>query len=123
MSKIVVPLARSSDSPAFARRTVSAFLADEGLQELIASVALIVSELTTNAVLHGQDPIELSAIREGDALRIEVFDGNPCTDRATATPELHSSGRGLDIVAALAQQWGIAEEVGGKTVWAVCART
>ena len=87
---------------------------------------LIVSELVTNAVRHGQPEIVLQLDLGDDRIRIEVHDGGdelplvpadqPAVDRPT--------GRGLLIVAATASDWGITRPTtgSGKTVWAELRR-
>ena len=79
-------------------------------------VELLVSELVTNAVLHAHTEIELTVRDLGDCIRVEVSDDSP------RLPELHpagltESGRGLQIVDALASRWGTEGRTGGKTVW------
>ncbi|HEX5095229.1 MAG TPA: ATP-binding protein [Acidimicrobiia bacterium] len=73
---------------------------------------LIVSELVTNAVLHGSEPIVFRADRRGDRLRIEVHDGST----RMGPPTEHS--RGLELIARVASAWGVQRHAPGKTVWA-----
>ncbi|WP_327361413.1 ATP-binding protein [Streptomyces sp. NBC_01296] len=84
----------------------------------------IVAELTSNAVLHGRVQgrdfrLGLSLSPAPRTLRIEVTDA--CRDRMPVLPQ-HSegeSGRGLLLVAALADRWGVVPyPPSGKTVWA-----
>lgn len=81
-------------------------------------VALLVSELSTNAVLHARTEFTVSVRCEDDAtIRVEVTDGvygAPTLRKAAMTPD----GRGLQIVSGLAQRWGIDQRPdGAKTVW------
>ncbi len=81
--------------------------------------ALALSELVTNAVVHGSGPVEVTARNDGAAMRFEVADASPLAPRQrTAMPD-DSSGRGLAIVAAVAGAWGCDNDdaAGGKTVW------
>ncbi|MFI1668419.1 ATP-binding protein [Streptomyces sp. NPDC020598] len=85
--------------------------------------ALLVAELAANAVTHGRVPgrdFRLLLYVIGDALRIEVTDTRgdrmPCLRPADAQGE---SGRGLRLVDALADRWGVYEgRWPRKTVWA-----
>jgi len=90
------------------------------------TVELVVAELANNAVTHGRVPgrdAELRLSREdGGHVRVEVSDarGERLPEaRDTGTEE--DGGRGLLLVAALAEEWGTAPRPGapGKTVWAV----
>ncbi|MFD0538224.1 ATP-binding protein [Actinomadura luteofluorescens] len=83
----------------------------------------IVSELVTNALLHGEGPIVLRVFRdERDGLpTVEVWDGG--AGRPVLRQENLTSigGRGLLMVAALALDWGTRPLVeGGKLTWAKC---
>ncbi|WP_406304441.1 ATP-binding protein [Streptomyces sp. NBC_00885] len=90
--------------------------------DLSDSAALIVAELTANAVTHarvqGRD-FELRLTLRPLTLRIEVSDAR--ADRQPSprppTPDAET-GRGLLLVDALATAWGTADRVVGKTVWA-----
>ncbi|MEU5437606.1 ATP-binding protein [Streptomyces sp. NPDC020719] len=88
------------------------------------AAALVVAELTANAVLHGHVPgreFELRLVL-GTVLRIEVTDTRAERLPSRPGPEVvggcAESGRGLLLVAALAMAWGVEERVPGKTVWA-----
>jgi anti-sigma regulatory factor (Ser/Thr protein kinase) len=87
-------------------------------------VLLVVSELVTNACLHGEGPEELRLGKGTKVLRIEVADrgdGSPAlrTTRRAGRP----GGHGMFIVQRLCLDWGVAHEAGapGKTVWAELA--
>ena len=81
-------------------------------------VALVVSELITNAVMHTRAAVVLT-LQAGDGrVRVEVHDqlGGAFARLGGARAE---GGRGLDIVATLASAWGVETVVDdGKMVWA-----
>lgn len=90
----------------------------------LADEALVaVSELVTNAVVHAGTEVELSChLEDTGALVIEVTDHHPSrgprengADTPSDTPEY---GRGLRLVATLAESWGVTYRAGAKTVWA-----
>lgn len=102
------------------RRSTRETLAEWGMADLVDQVELMVSELVTNAVLHGAGDIGLRLIRAG-ALLCEVRDdGNdlPYLCHADTTDE---HGRGLQLVTALADRWGTNRTPTGKVVWFECA--
>ncbi len=82
-------------------------------------VVLLVSELVTNAVLHGgPDPIDLRLALEAGRLHIEVLDHNPGSPRLRAPEPDDESGRGLVLVDRAAREWGTLQIGGdGKCVW------
>ncbi|HTZ44475.1 MAG TPA: ATP-binding protein [Jatrophihabitans sp.] len=82
---------------------------------------LLVSELVSNAVLHGQPSISLRVRTDPPGIGIEVHDegpGMPALPSEEPSAD-RSSGRGLRMVAALASAWGIQSADGGpgKIVW------
>ncbi|WP_194236296.1 ATP-binding protein [Streptomyces acidicola] len=84
-----------------------------------AALEVIVSELVTNAVLHGAGAwLTLGMGIRGREVCVEVQDGSaaPIVKRAAACEG--ESGRGLALIAALASNWGTRLVPGGKTVWA-----
>ncbi|WP_328386157.1 ATP-binding protein [Streptomyces sp. NBC_00400] len=110
------------DSVAAARLHVRTTLTDWKLGGLIEDSVLITSELTTNAVSHAKgtgDYFELALRRRSGILVLEVADSYQWR-----MPELRKpgpddpSGRGLLIVDALSQHWGVRPRDPGKTVWA-----
>ena len=87
---------------------------DEGRCE---DLALAVSELVTNAIRYGGDPVTLTVRHGEDAVRVEVTDGNPQLDVPPEPEELATGRRGLRLVAAVCRAWGWHEVDGGKCVW------
>ncbi len=82
------------------------------------SAELVVSELVANAVNHGWGDVTLQLADVGDALRIEVADGNPAPPVATDGHPDRIGGFGIKIVEQLAD-WGWRQTgTGGKVVWA-----
>ncbi|MFF4802406.1 ATP-binding protein [Streptomyces sp. NPDC001351] len=110
-------------SVALARHRAARLVTEWGYPHLAGDVALVASELMTNALLHGSlrdRLIRLRIIATAAMLRVEVSDPRgerlPCPRDATGEDQF---GRGLALVGALADGWGVAPRVGvGKTVWA-----
>ena len=103
-----------------ARQVVARLLEQVGLDDLVTSVSLVVSELATNAVLHARTAFRVRLTISRDVARIEVEDsagGRPVmrhfSNRAT-------SGRGLRLVDGLSRAWGVkpGKSGRGKVVWA-----
>ncbi|MCF3184463.1 SpoIIE family protein phosphatase [Streptomyces polychromogenes] len=95
-------------------------LAEWGLEELAFAAELLLSELVTNAIRYGGEPIQVRLIHDR-TLICEVSDGGssaPHLRRAASTDE---GGRGLFLVAQLAQSWGTRYTPRGKVIWAECA--
>ncbi|MEO3830089.1 SpoIIE family protein phosphatase [Actinomadura sp. B10D3] len=98
------------------RAQVAARLAGWGLESLTDTAQLLVSELVTNALVHGAGSLGLRMVR-GRTLLCEVRDDGadlPHLRHADATDE---SGRGLQLVSHLAARWGTHRVEGGKIVW------
>lgn len=103
-----------------ARRYVRTGLGELGLEHLEDSAALGVSELVTNAVLHGRTAFTVS-IRSygGGRVRIEVADMSMGLPRQRRFDSMATTGRGLRIVESVSTRWGVdySEDGVGKTVW------
>ncbi|HET9829461.1 MAG TPA: SpoIIE family protein phosphatase, partial [Nocardioidaceae bacterium] len=101
-----------------ARHLVASYLQERELPEtLVRDAALATSELVTNALLHGQAPVELRMRIEGADVLIEVRDRATYQPRKLRPDEDDEHGRGLQIVAALAARWGTRPTEHGKAVW------
>lgn len=105
----------------FARQALTAWEWGAGADD----VTLCVSELATNALVHGVPPgrgylLRMWLYAQGTALRVEVHDsGDGQPHRRAPDGE---SGRGLLLVTALADGWGVGPREPGKVVWCEFAR-
>jgi anti-sigma regulatory factor (Ser/Thr protein kinase) len=100
-----------------ARARTAAQLEAWGLGQLTFSTELIVSELLTNAIRHAQPPIQVRMILD-DALSCEVSDGSSTAPQLRRAGRYDEGGRGLLLVASLAERWGSRPTRTGKTIWA-----
>ncbi len=112
-----LPLAATADSVREARVTVHRLLDAWGMDALADTAELCTSELATNAVLHAQSPVLLAASLLPHGVRIEVEDESPGLIRVGSLEGDGERGRGLAIVDALTECWGVDQHAGGKTVW------
>jgi serine/threonine-protein kinase RsbW len=91
---------------------------DFGLESVLDDALLLTSELVTNAVRYEASPTVTVAIRcSSGELRVEVHDSSramPVPSDAAADAE---NGRGLIIIAALADEWGFYPTRHGKAVF------
>ncbi|WP_326623000.1 SpoIIE family protein phosphatase [Streptomyces decoyicus] len=87
-----------------------------GLDPLLDTTELLVSEVVTNAVRYANRPIALRLLRT-DVLRCEVGDDSPQVPRMRRAQAGDEGGRGLFLVDRLAQRWGATRLSTGKVVW------
>lgn len=109
-------LSAEATAPSRARRLTAEQLTAWGLDELVFTTELIVSELVTNAYRYAGGPVTLRLIHH-HRLICEVTDPSstsPHLRRARTTDE---GGRGLLLVAQLTERWGTRHAREGKTVW------
>lgn len=95
--------------------------------EVIQAARLLTSELVTNAIIASADQAvtgtpggERVAVRldlPDSTLRISVWDGDARPPVLALAALDSESGRGLQLVAALAKQWDFYPASGGKVVW------
>jgi anti-sigma regulatory factor (Ser/Thr protein kinase) len=103
---LTLELPADVSAPKMARRALALWGAN-------AEADVVVSELVTNAVLHGSAPISLIAIRTAEWIHIEVRDERP--DLGSPGP----NSVGLRLVEAFSLDWGVTRLKGdGKIVWA-----
>ncbi|MFD8651851.1 MULTISPECIES: SpoIIE family protein phosphatase [Streptomyces] len=100
-----------------ARQAAARQLNEWGLEHLVATVQLIVSELVTNAISYGGGPICLRLIQH-QVLTCEVSDSNTSHPHPRQPHIIGENGRGLFLVAQLSRRWGSRSAPAGKVVWA-----
>jgi anti-sigma regulatory factor (Ser/Thr protein kinase) len=107
------------ESASRARRFITDFCQAAKLPaDMCHTAALLVSELVTNAVIHGRTSATIEVHQPPGTLRVAVRDDNPVLPPVGELPSLTAeSGRGLTIVSVLADNWGIEAVEGGKAVW------
>ncbi|WP_369364449.1 SpoIIE family protein phosphatase [Streptomyces sp. CG4] len=101
-----------------ARHLVRDQLTVWGLEEATFPTELMVSELVTNAIRYGRPPIQLRLIHQDSTLLCEVYDSSGTTPHMRRARIFDEGGRGLLLVAQLAERWGTRHDRVGKTVWA-----
>jgi anti-sigma regulatory factor (Ser/Thr protein kinase) len=110
-----------------ARRFATRLTEDWGLSgSLTADVALCVSELAVNAALHTRAVYTVTLRPAGLGVRVDVIDSRPdqlpvlvpLVGTVVDLTERSITGRGLQIVATLADRWGVSTTNGAKAVWA-----
>lgn len=104
-------------SAAGARRFVREVLEAWGVSQLEEAAILLTSELITNALLHARTPMRLRLFRRDGLLRVEVGDDSGRAPVRRHYADDASTGRGLALVEALADEWGVDPDNGGKAVW------
>jgi anti-sigma regulatory factor (Ser/Thr protein kinase) len=120
---VILRWGRHPSSVGRARCALRKTLPEWGLVTLEDTATLVLSELLTNAVRHARVPagreIETRWATASGGLRIEVHDASPTRPERRPAPPDACDGRGLALVAALADAWGVSGRNGpGKMVWA-----
>lgn len=100
-----------------ARHFVLRALEQAGFHRIADNVAIVVTELTTNAVLHAQSAFTVTVLVEDDTVRVAVRDRSAVFPQPREAMPTALGGRGLGLVGAIAR-WGVEAVAGGKTVWA-----
>jgi anti-sigma regulatory factor (Ser/Thr protein kinase) len=91
--------------------------------DLVEDVQLVVSELATNALVHGEAGFAVKLRVLDDMVVVEVEDGSHRGPVRRAPADLDTNGRGVAIVEALSNKWGVKRYAGGgKAVWAEFVR-
>jgi len=86
-------------------------------RERVEAAELMASELATNCVMHARTDFDVMVNSDGD-IRIEVSDTGPGQPELLTPGSRQRTGRGLRIVEALSEGWGVtARDNGGYTVW------
>ncbi|MFC9620958.1 ATP-binding protein [Streptomyces sp. NPDC056930] len=113
---------RRRTSVGASRDFVTGVLVEWELHPLVEDIKLCVSELATNAPLHGAPPGREFCVglhRGEELVRLEVRDSGPGQPAVQRPDDDACSGRGLHLVSELADDFGVDDHVVGKTVWLV----
>jgi two-component sensor histidine kinase len=111
-----------------ARHRMTAELTDAVGPELLADVIAVVGELVGNAIRHARPlpgdvvrvawRVRLEGSRRTVEIRVTDGGGDPEMPRERTVGPEAVDGRGLAIVAALADRWGVDRDGLGQSVWA-----
>jgi len=108
-------LARDPSSVRHARRVVVSELQNDCSEDVVDRARVLVSELVTNALVHGQGTVFLCIVRGRRRVRAEVGDDGPPLSGLVAD---EGGGFGARLLEKLADAWGIESTRGdGKKVW------
>ena len=112
-----VELPRANAAPGLARRAMRRLCADRIEGDLLADAELLVSELTSNASLHGKgQTITLRAWLDEDRLLVEVVDDGSGFEHELRRKDFEQvGGWGLELVEDVSSRWGVRE--GTTHVW------
>lgn len=111
---------RDMQGARLARHLLREWLGDWRLAETADEAELLMSEVVTNGIVHGDSDVSIIVRKYPAYLRVEVRDSDPRPAHAVATPraeDQEEGGRGLLIVTTLAAAWGNSPAGRGKTVW------
>ncbi|MFD5128884.1 SpoIIE family protein phosphatase [Streptomyces olindensis] len=88
-----------------------------GLDEVVFATELVISELVTNAIRYGAEPIGLRFLHDHNSLICEVADGSSTSPHLRRAKTTDEGGRGLFLVAQFTQRWGTRYTARGKVIW------
>ncbi len=122
-----VVLPDSGRAAQVARTTVTELLTESGLTDpdVAYTAVLLASELAANAWRHartatgGERRFHLEACLSAATLRVRVSDSDHAAPALRPATVSDTDGRGLNLIQALAKEWGVTPTPGGKSVWFV----
>ena len=123
MTSFSVELPHDPASATRARQLVARCAEALGEGQYVELAQLLVTELVANSVMHARPPLSVECVATDDGLKISVRDGSlerPASRQPHPTDE---SGRGIQLVDAVASQWGVDDHPDGtKSVWVKLGR-
>jgi serine phosphatase RsbU (regulator of sigma subunit)/PAS domain-containing protein/anti-sigma regulatory factor (Ser/Thr protein kinase) len=99
------------------RAAVLGKLTEWDLDDIAFTTELILSELLTNAIQHATSPVQVRLLRDRTLLICEVSDGTSTSPHLRYAATMDEGGRGLFLVAQLADRWGTRYTKEGKVIW------
>jgi anti-sigma regulatory factor (Ser/Thr protein kinase) len=116
-----VELPAEASSAAAARAAVRSLLATvpgPGAEpQAVDRVLLLTSEVVTNAILHARTPLRVTAELVDGQVLVRVYDSLQMPPRRRAYRADAGTGRGIQLVEALSDTWGVDQTSAGKSVW------
>jgi PAS domain S-box-containing protein len=102
-----------------ARRRAATAVREAVHTDVLDALELVISELASNALLHGAAPVTLVVApgRDGSSARVEVHDGSRTLPVRPRRGGDGLTGRGLALIDAVAAAWGVDATPEGKAVW------
>ncbi len=122
-------LPRDPKAPGIARAALRGLLVAHGMEQHAPTAELLASELLSNAQLHTTGPysLRIRTLEPAGRLVVAVRDSDPRIPVAfqqgaliDVPPEGAEHGRGLLLVKACADAWGVSATRTGKLLWATC---
>lgn len=105
------------DAVVAARDFVVGLVLDWGSDDA-EDLAVVTSELVTNAIVHARSAPTVTIRRVADGqVRLEVSDDDPSPPVVRVPYDRHTRGHGLHIVEALSEEWGVEVVGDAKVVW------
>jgi len=119
LAEVRVTLAADGGSCARARQVVRDAAGSWGLSDdLTDDAQLVVTELVSNGIDHGEGPLTLRVTRKASEMLVEVHDLSSKQPQVRPVDPSSARGRGMQLVQALSARWGTTPERQGKIVWA-----
>ncbi|MFC4042257.1 SpoIIE family protein phosphatase [Dactylosporangium siamense] len=118
-----IRLPADHSSPGLAREAIRTIVHERDLDGILDEALLLVTELTTNSVVHARTEVDVEITAADGSLTVTVLDFLPGTVvpnipvPGATTADLDERGRGLLLVDQLASSWGTLHFSGGKGVW------
>jgi hypothetical protein len=115
---VIIVLESDARAPSQARQVLARASCITHNASVLDTAQLLVSELVTNALLHGRPPIvlQISCIEES-GLQVDVTDTDPRLPVAEPWDVDAERGRGIALVDMLSDDWGVQPAAPGKRVW------
>jgi anti-sigma regulatory factor (Ser/Thr protein kinase) len=124
VSAVDLELPAEASSAAAARAAVRALLVPSRRnvgrgadQQAVDRILLLTSEVVTNAILHARTPLRLTAVVDTGQVVVRVYDTLRTPPRRRSYRADAGTGRGMHLIEALADRWGVDETSSGKCVW------